>query len=90
MSPRLAKSLLGTTVTQGMKSKDRSILVSLFPFGAHKLVCKTRKELGESQEQGFRLCIRLNTACPQKVTYFDYSPTTKKVNRTLSCRDAAS
>lgn len=53
MSPLVAKSLLGTTVTQGAKSKDRSILVSLFPFGAHRLVCKIRKELRESPKQRF-------------------------------------
>jgi hypothetical protein len=70
MSPWLAKSLLGTTVTQGMKSKDRSILVSLFPFGAHKLVCKTRKELGESQEQGFSTLHTPQHCVPSKSDLF--------------------
>jgi hypothetical protein len=62
-------------------------LVSLFPFGAHRLVCKTCEELRESPEQRFDSAYVFNTAGPQKVTYFDYSPTTEKVNRTLSCRD---
>jgi hypothetical protein len=89
MSPLVAKSLLGTTVTQGTKSKDRSIFVSLFPFGAHRLVCKARKELRESLEQRFDSAHASTPRALKKVTYFDYSPTTEKVNRRLSSRDAA-
>ncbi len=58
-------------------------MITLFPFRAHRLVCMARKELREIAGATFRLCIHPNTARPQKVTYFDYSPTTKKVTSIL-------